>query len=109
MVLPPGGGGAARGGAPARLPGDNGSMDESHAERPAPRSVPLDPNLAAIAEAMESARGASFLYDRDVTLVWVSAELRKLLGDPSDDDLGIGRHVIEAYMSPVWASRITVE
>lgn len=78
-------------------------------ERTAARSLPDDPNLAAVATAMESARGASCLYDREVTLVWVSNELRKLLGDPSDDELCIGKHVVEAYMSPVWSSKISLE
>ena len=58
---------------------------------------------------MERARGASFLCDSNVTLVWVSGELRKLLGDPSDEELAIGKHIVEAYMSGVWASAITLE
>jgi class 3 adenylate cyclase len=78
-------------------------------ETPPPASLPGDPNLAAIATAMESARGASCLFDREVTLVWVSRELRKLLGDPSDEELCLGRHVVEAYLSPVWSSTISLE
>jgi class 3 adenylate cyclase len=71
--------------------------------------MPVDPTLAAIASSMEAARGASCLYDREATLVWVSSELRKLMGDPSDEDLCIGRHIVEAYMSPLWSSKISLE
>ena len=73
------------------------------------RSLPEDPRLAQIAHELERARGASFLCNADVTLVWVSEELRKLLGDPSDEELAIGKHIVEAYMSGVWASAITLE
>ena len=73
------------------------------------RTLPEDPRLAQIARELERARGASFLCDSTVTLVWVSEELRKLLGDPSDQELAIGKHIVEAYMSGVWASAITLE
>ncbi len=73
------------------------------------RSLPRHPDLARTAGELARARGASFLYDQEVTLVWVSEELRKLLGNPSDEELGIGKHVVEAYMSPVWSSRLTLE
>ena len=73
------------------------------------RSLPEDPRLAQIARELERARGASFLCDDNVTLVWVSDELRKLLNDPTDEELAIGKHIVEAYMSGVWASAITLE
>jgi class 3 adenylate cyclase len=31
------------------------------------------------------------------------------LGDPSDDELRIGKHIVEAYMSGVWSTKITLE
>ena len=78
--------------------------------RPSPSAnVPDDPRLAQIAQELARARGASFLCDNNVTLVWVSDELRRLLGDPPDEDLCIGKHIVEAYMSGVWSTKITLE
>ena len=82
-------------------------MMSSH-RSPEPR-LPDDPRLAQVAGELERARGASFLCDDTVTLVWVSAELRKLLGEPTDEELCLGKHIVEAYMAGVWASKITVE
>jgi len=77
--------------------------------QPSRSALPSDPRLALTAEELERARGASFLCDSNVTLVWVSAELRKLLGDPTDEELAIGKHIVEAYMSGVWSTKITLE
>lgn len=72
-------------------------------------SLPDDPRLAAIAEQLERTRGASLLTDDEVTLVWVSPELRKLLRDATDEELGLGKHIVEAYMTGVWSSKVTLE
>jgi class 3 adenylate cyclase len=71
--------------------------------------LPADARLAQIAAELERARGASFICDDEVTLVWVSEELCKLLGDPSEEELGLGKHIVEAYMSGVWSSKLTLE
>lgn len=68
-----------------------------------------DPRLAAIAGELERARGASLIFDKDMDLVWVSDELYKLFGHPTDEELGIGKNLIEAYMTGVWSSMITFE
>lgn len=73
------------------------------------RALPDDPRLAQIAGELDRARCGSFLLDDKVTLVWVSEELRTLLEDPPDEELGLGKHIVEAYMSEVWSSRITLE
>ena len=74
-----------------------------------PRSLPSDPALAEIAEQLHRARGASTIVDKDLTLVWVSDELRKLFGNPSDEDLKIGHNIVEAYMTGCWSYFITFE
>ncbi|MEA2446821.1 MAG: hypothetical protein QOK47_458, partial [Actinomycetota bacterium] len=71
--------------------------------------LPDDPRLAQIAAELNRARCGSFLLDHEVTLVWVSDELRMLLGDPTDEELAIGKHIVEAYMSPVWSSKLTLD
>jgi class 3 adenylate cyclase len=72
-------------------------------------SSPLRPELARIADELSRTRGASMLLDAEMNLVWVSEELRKLFGYPSDEQLGMGKNVVEAYMTGEWASKITLE
>ena len=50
---------------------------------------------------------AAEIYDHQWNLIWVSSELRNLLG--RDLDLGLGRHIMEIYQWPVWKSLITEE
>lgn len=49
------------------------------------------------------------LMDADMTLLWVSTELRKLFGYPTDERLAIGKNIVEAYMTGVWSEFITLE
>lgn len=49
------------------------------------------------------------IADSEMRLVWVSDELRKLFQYPSDEELGIGKYLIEAYMTGVWANYVTLE
>jgi class 3 adenylate cyclase len=72
-----------------------------------PRSLPDD--LAVIAAELAATRGASMLMDADMNLLWVSDELRKLFDYPSDERLGIGKNIVEAYMTGVWSEYITLE
>jgi len=74
-----------------------------------PQSLPEDPRLAQIALELEKTRGASMLVDKDVTLVWVSEELRALIGDATPKELGLGKHVVEAWLTGPWASMISAE
>jgi class 3 adenylate cyclase len=72
-------------------------------------SLPKDPALAQVATQLDKARGASFLCDDTVSLVWISDELRKLMGNPTDEELGLGKHIVEAYLSEVWSRSITLD
>jgi class 3 adenylate cyclase len=69
----------------------------------------LNPHLERIAEELSRTRGASMLLDAEMNLVWVSDELRKLFNYPSDDKLGMGKNVVEAYMTGMWSFMITLE
>ena len=62
-----------------------------------------------LTEVIEETRWAAHISDREWTLRWVSPELRRLLGEPSDEDLGIGRHVMEAGHLPAWRGGATEE
>ncbi|MBW3594682.1 MAG: adenylate/guanylate cyclase domain-containing protein [Actinobacteria bacterium] len=70
-------------------------------------SLPENPRLREIAIELEKTRGAAALHDRDRNLVWVSSELKALIGEYDEDKLGYGRHALEAYLSPTWGDRVT--
>ncbi|MGH2949618.1 MAG: hypothetical protein ACRDPC_25735, partial [Solirubrobacteraceae bacterium] len=70
-------------------------------------SLPEDPRLAQVARALGRAGIAADLLDARWRLVWASPEFRQVLGDPDDDELGIGLHIVEACCSEAWRSAIT--
>lgn len=72
-------------------------------------TLPEHPRLREIAIELEKTRGAAALHDKDCNLVWVSTELKELIGETDEDKLGYGRHVFEAYLSPTWGDRVTDE
>ena len=75
------------------------------------RSLPDNPYLAEAARQIESTRNAAAIGDRHGKLVWVSTELRALLLEIANDEdaIGIGRTMIENYMSEAWSSMISEE
>ena len=75
-------------------------------------SLPDDPFLAEAARHIELTRNAGAIVDTSGTLLWVSSELRELLLELSDNDedaIGIGRPMIENFVSEAWSSMITEE
>ena len=61
----------------------------------------LHPRLAAIAGHLEGTGWAAELCSPDWTLVWVSSQLRRLLGEEDDEALGIGRHFLASRQMKV--------
>ena len=72
-------------------------------------SLPEHPRLREIAIELEKTRGAAALHDSACNLVWVSSEMKALIGEYDENKLGYGRHVFEAYLSPTWGDRVTDE
>ncbi|MFN2389212.1 MAG: adenylate/guanylate cyclase domain-containing protein [Actinomycetota bacterium] len=70
-------------------------------------SLPDDPRLAEVARQLERTRGASMLCDSSWTLVWVSEELKLLIGEQDEGKLGYGKHVVEASLSDTWCTTIS--
>jgi class 3 adenylate cyclase len=67
------------------------------------------PRLAAISRQLEATGWAAELCSPDWTLVWVSSQFRRLLGEPEDAELGIGRHLLETRLMPIRARYISSE
>jgi class 3 adenylate cyclase len=49
------------------------------------------------------------ICDPDYKLVWVSDELKVLIGEEDESKLGIGQHLITAWLSETWRTRVTPE
>lgn len=59
---------------------------------------------------LAATRWAAVLADpTDLRVLWVSDEMRTLLGADGDEDLGIGRPMLEAFIQPAWLRAITPE
>jgi class 3 adenylate cyclase len=65
--------------------------------------------LAKIGGELADSGWAAELYDEQWRLCWVSPELRLLLGEGSDEQLGYGRHILEVFRHPRWREASTEE
>ena len=57
----------------------------------------LNPRLAALEETLGRTGWAVELFDAEWRLVWVSSSLRAVLRTADEQQLGIGRHLVEAW------------
>ena len=60
-----------------------------------------------LTDVIEETGWAAHISDAEWVLRWVSPELRLLLGDPDDEELGIGRHVMDAGHLEAWRGSAT--
>ena len=65
--------------------------------------------LNSVIEELEATRWAAHLTDDEWTLVWVSSELQALLGTQDPEELGVGRHLLDALLRDAWRDSITEE
>ncbi len=59
----------------------------------------LPASSSAWKEQLEAFGPASFIVEPDLVLVWVSQQLKGLLDEDDDSKIGIGKPMIEAWMS----------
>jgi hypothetical protein len=87
---------------------DRGQVDDGLArmDRAGTVTLEMDPRLRAIADSLENTRWGAELWDSEWRLAWVSEETRAVLGDPGDEALGIGRHVLEVRFNEPWVSTV---
>ena len=64
---------------------------------------------ALVADELTRNGDAAEIYDSNWRLRWVSPELRQVLREPTDDEIGIGRHVLELFGREPWRSRVSEE
>lgn len=65
--------------------------------------------LRAFAEHLERLQWSAMLLDAGWRLTWVSTSLQEFVGATSDDELGVGRHIVEALTNDTWTSSVTPE
>jgi class 3 adenylate cyclase len=65
--------------------------------------------LETIFSEVEALQWAAQFVDPQLNLVWVSSDLRDLLGTDDPDELGYGRNVIQVYLSDLWSRTITYQ
>jgi class 3 adenylate cyclase len=64
----------------------------------------LDSPLDLIAANLEDTGWAAEVCDADWRLVYATSQLRGIVGNPNDAELGIGRHYLESRALPFWRS-----
>ena len=69
----------------------------------------LPPALRVIASDLEETGWAAEVCDADWRLVYVTSQLRDILGRADDADLALGRHILEVRRTPFWQSIIEPE
>ena len=65
--------------------------------------------LAAVIAEMERTGASAQITDAEWRLVWVSRELKALLGSEDEHELGYGGHIVAAYASELWSATISPE
>lgn len=65
--------------------------------------------LAEIAAVFSDARVAAELFDPDWNLVWVSDDLKTLIGEEDEDKIGVGDHVLLTRSNELWSHAATDE
>jgi class 3 adenylate cyclase len=68
-----------------------------------------DDRLNEVARNLARTHWAAAILDSELRLVWVSDELKSLLGESDEDRLGYGKHIVEAWWSGTWAEVVTDE
>lgn len=69
----------------------------------------LDPRLGEITRELAKTRWATGLCDAKWRLVWVSDELKEILGETDPGKLGYGKHILEAWLGETWLGTTTAE
>jgi class 3 adenylate cyclase len=65
--------------------------------------------LEPVIEEIEATGWAAEIYDKDWKLLWVSPELRFLLGVEDEEELGLGEHIFSLHQKPLWSESVTQE
>ena len=82
---------------------DAGTRDANNVNR----KWPDDPFLARVAQELSAC--SAILCDSQWRLAWASDDLKGLFNEWDEEKLGYGKHIVEAYTSETWGSKVTQE
>lgn len=71
--------------------------------------VDVDPRLREWIKFLEPTRWATGVLDADFKVVWISDELKGFAGTRDEDEIGYGKHILEAFLLPAFSSKMTSE
>lgn len=71
------------------------------------KGFPGNEHLAKWAEHIEALQWAALLVDRDWRLMWVSRELMGFIGAEDANELGVGKHIADAFLGDPWLRTVT--
>jgi class 3 adenylate cyclase len=67
----------------------------------------LPPDLKSWAQQLERGRWSGFIIDKNLILRFVSPELKWFLRSDDDEEVGVGKNVLEALLSGVWSDAMS--
>src|SRR5690349_8102017 len=70
--------------------------------------VDIDALLDEVVAELEATRSACFLLDAALRLRWASSELHAMMA-AGREELGYGRHMMEALTGPAWVARLSAQ
>lgn len=70
-------------------------------------AIALSPILAEVAAVFDRSRVTAEIFDPEWRLLWVSEEMKKLLGEEDERALGCGTHVLQARNNELWSQTTT--
>lgn len=65
------------------------------------------PCLDKVASELAATGAAAEMYNEFWELVWISDELKLLLGESDEEELGYGKHIVECYSRDVFRRNVT--
>ena len=69
----------------------------------------MDAHLSEWAGHMERLQWSAMIIDKDWRVAWVSNGLKHFLGSQDDHELGVGKHIVEAFLSETYMRTILPE
>ncbi|MFP5297858.1 MAG: adenylate/guanylate cyclase domain-containing protein [Actinomycetota bacterium] len=69
----------------------------------------MDQRLRSVIDELEKTRWAATLLDPGYKLLWISREMKVLVGEDDEEKLGYGKHIVSAWLSETWLPMITAE
>jgi class 3 adenylate cyclase len=69
----------------------------------------MDPRIERVIEEVAKTRWAAVLTDTEWNLIWVSDEMKMLMGETDEAKLGYGKNMLEVWQTDVWSRSVTLD